>query len=107
MLARVVPAGDAHHGGLCRADPVLRAAFAADADNLVYADAQVISAGRRGRGPAYWLPTRNRCWYAHAQLRVRSRYDVSIAPEDAAALEALLASCPLVPEPVDCALTLN
>ena len=92
-LAWVVPPREAHEHGLCRASAAMRSAFAADPDNWVYAPEPVLSYGRRERGPGAWLPTRNACWYVRAQLRLRIRYGLSITPEDAAAIDRLLALC--------------
>ena len=92
-LDRVVLPEVAHDAGLCARSEVERLAFAADPDNWFYGDLEVLRLGRRGRGPAGWLPTRNACWYAQTQLHLRQRYDLTIPPEDAAALDFVLSRC--------------
>ena len=92
-LGRVVPPAAAHAAGLCAAPPLVRRAFASDPDNWVYAERAVFADGRRGRGPDGWLPTRNACWYARAQLRIRQRYGLTVTEAEARALEALLDRC--------------
>ena len=92
-LAFVVPPREAHEHGLCRAPAAMRAAFAADPDNWVYAPEPVLAYGRRERGPGAWLPTRNACWYVRAHLRLRVRYGLSITPEDAEAIDRILELC--------------
>lgn len=92
-LAWVVPPERAHEHGLCHASPGVRAAFAADPDNWVYAPERVLASGRRERGPGDWLPTRNACWYVRAHLRILTRYGLSIRPEDAEAIDRILELC--------------
>ena len=92
-LGRVVPPAAAHAAGLCAAPPLVRRAFASDPDNWVYAEPAVFADGRRGRGPDGWLPTRNACWYARAQLRIRRRYGLTVTEAEARALDALLDRC--------------
>ena len=92
-LGRVVPPAAAHAAGLCAAPRLVRRAFASDPNNWVYAERAVFADGRRGRGPDGWLPTRNACWYAHTQLRIRQRYGLTVTEAEARALDALLDRC--------------
>ena len=93
LLARVVPAEDAHDTGLCGRPRAQRSAFAADPANWFYGDPVVLRLARRGRGAAHWLPTRNACWYAQTVLALRQRYDLTVSPAEVAALEPVLARC--------------
>ena len=104
-LAWVVPPRLAHDSGLCLASEMLRQAFAADPDNWVYGPVEVFRSARRGRGPGGWMPTRNGCWYAAAQLRIRQRYGLSLTDADAFVLDRMLASCALVGVEPSCELT--
>ena len=82
-LGWVAPPALAHGAGLCHGSVILKHAFAADPDNWIYAPIEVFRSGRRGRGPGGWMPTRNGCWYAAAQLRIRQRYGLSLTDADA------------------------
>ena len=101
-LGWVVPPALAHGAGLCRGSVMLKHAFAADPDNWIYAPVEVFRSGRRGRGPGGWMPTRNACWYAATQLRIRQRYGLSLTDADAFALERMLASCASVGAEASC-----
>ena len=92
-IARVVAAEAGHDAGLCTRSPADREAFATDADNWFYGDRVVLALARRGRGADRWLPTRNVCWYAQTELLVRQRYDLTVSPAEAAALEEVFAGC--------------
>ena len=92
-LGWVVPPEEAHYSGLCWAPESVRRGFAADPDNWVYGPQRVFSDARGSQGPGGWLPTRNRCWFARAQLRIRMRYGLSLTDADAVALQRVLAGC--------------
>ncbi len=102
--ARLVPAAVAHDAGLCRAPPGVRAAFAADPDNVLHLPRSVAALRRylADTGAPVWTPARNRCWYVRAQLRVRRRYDLSVTPAEAAAFDAVLAGCAGAPAAPAC-----
>ena len=42
---------------------------------------------------ADWFPEHNRCWFAGRVLAVKLEYGLSVDPQEAAALEAVLKAC--------------
>jgi hypothetical protein len=71
--------------------------FANDLENLVATDGPT-NAGKGAKDAAAWMPPRAQahCWYATAQVRVKSRYRLSVTPAEKAALRTALESCPSV-----------
>ena len=48
---------------------------------------------RSDRDPAYWVPTRNICWYVARFLATKQRWSLSVDPREADALSDILDVC--------------
>ena len=93
-IEHVVARSEAHDSGMCSRSPAARQRFAEDVENLTLADPTLNRNEKRGRDAAEWQPARNRCWFAATVIHVRRKYDLTIDPREAEALDRLLAECP-------------
>ena len=105
-IEHIVAVSEAHDSGLCPADAETRRRFASDLDNLTLATPALNRYEKVARDAADWLPEHNRCWFAGRELAVKLEYWLSVDPQEAAALEAVLEGCriehvlrPYRPEP--------
>ena len=84
---------EAHDSGLCRADVATRKKFSSDLLNLTLASPALNRHQKHAYDATRWMPTLNRCWFAHRVLQVRLKYRLSIDRREADALERILSSC--------------
>lgn len=101
-IDHVVSLSDAWQKGAADWPVERRIAFANDPLNLLAVD----SALNRQKGDgdaATWLPPNKdfRCEYVAAQVAVKSKYDLWVAPAEADAIERVLSKCPEQALPVD------
>ncbi len=92
-IEHIVARSEAHDSGLCHADAATRRAFSADLLNLTLASPGLNRRIKRDYDAADWMPTLNRCWFAHTVVQVRRKYGLTIDRREAAALERVLAAC--------------
>ena len=92
-IEHVVAVSEAHDSGLCAADAGTRRRFASDLDNLTLATPALNRYEKVARDAADWFPEHNRCWFAGRVLAVKLEYGLSVDPQEAAALEAVLKGC--------------
>ncbi|MFD0437247.1 HNH endonuclease family protein [Streptomyces chartreusis] len=69
--------------------------YANDPENVI-ATGGSTNAGKGAKDAAAWMPPRAEahCWYATAQVRVKTKYRLSVTPAEKAALRTALESCP-------------
>ena len=102
-IEHIVAASEAHDSGLCARDRATRAQFARDLRNLTLASPEVNRFEKPGKDAGEWIPDRNRCWFAGRVLEVKLAYGLTVDRREAAALDAILGSCPSTAmEPVVC-----
>ena len=101
----IVAIAEAHDSGLCAADLETRRSFGRDLDNLTLAS-EALNDEKWSHDAADWSPEHNRCWFAGRVLAVKLEYGLTVDPEEAEALEAILEGCriehvlrPYRPEP--------
>ena len=105
-IEHIIAASEAHDSGLCGRDRRTRARFAQDLRNLTLASPRVNRHHKSGKDAGEWLPARNQCWFAGRVLDVKRAYRLSVDPQEAAALEAVLRECPSTNmEPITCPAT--
>ncbi|GAB3491221.1 HNH endonuclease family protein [Nocardiopsis coralliicola] len=93
QIDHIVPLSLAWRSGAADWERDRRVEFANDPGNLAAVDGPANSA-KGDDGPAEWQPAPDgRCDYAVAYIDVSDRYALTVAPEDAEALEAMLDSC--------------
>ena len=92
-IEHVVSISEAHDSGLCAASADTRRQFARDLDNLTLTTPQLNRYEKIGLDAAEWLPDLNRCWYAKTIIAVRQEYRLTIDPQEADALDAVLGTC--------------
>ena len=102
----IVAVAEAHDSGLCAADAQTRSRFGRDLDNLTLATVTLNRHKKIAKDAAEWKPDHNRCWFAGRVLAVKLEYGLTVDPQEAAALEAMLEGCrieqvlrPYRPEP--------
>ena len=102
----IVAVAEAHDSGLCAADVDTRQRFGRDLDNLTLATVTLNRHKKIAKDAAEWKPDHNRCWFAGRVLAVKLEYGLTVDPQEAAALEAMLEGCrieqvlrPYRPEP--------
>lgn len=66
-----------------------------DPENLI-ATGGSTNAGKGAKDAAAWMPPQAEvhCWYATAQVRVKTKYRLSVTPAEKKALRTALESCP-------------
>lgn len=92
-IEHIVARSEAHDSGLCAAGNETRAAFASDLLNLTLASPSVNRHQKIDKDAAEWLPELNRCWYVDRIIQVRLEYGLTIDRAEAAAIDAVLATC--------------
>ena len=105
----IVAVAEAHDSGLCAAAAETRRRFGRDLDNLTLAPATLNRHEKVAKDVAEWQPKHNLCWFAGRVLAVKLEYGLTVDPQEAAALEAMLEGCriehvlrPYRPEPSPC-----
>ena len=91
-VEHIVAVSEAHDSGLCAADATVKREFASDVLNLTLAS-PTLNRQKGAKDVAEWTPRRNACWYAARTLEVRRKYGLTIDPEEAEAVEAVLSRC--------------
>ena len=91
----LVPLAEATRSGATRWAPARRLAFANDLHNLLAVDGELNSA-KGDDDPAQWLPPwpAARCDYVLVWITVKTRWQLSVDPQERAALSHLLQQCP-------------
>ncbi|MCY4466296.1 MAG: DUF1524 domain-containing protein [Chloroflexi bacterium] len=92
-IEHIVAKSEAHDSGLCGVGAQTRRTFARDLLNLTLASPSVNRNQKIGKDFAEWTPVRNKCWYADAIIKVKSKYRLSVDSREQAALENTLRSC--------------
>ena len=102
----IVALAEAHDSGLCAASPEVRERFGRDLDNLTLASPRMNRHEKVAKDAAEWQPKHNQCWFAGRVLAVKLEYGMTVDPQEAAAVEAMLEGChiedvlrPYRPEP--------
>ena len=91
----VVALGDAWNTGAASWTTQARVNFANDPDNLLAVDGPT-NESKGDQDAASWQPPNlaYRCKYATRQVQVKTKYHLTVTPEEQHALRALLRSCP-------------
>lgn len=95
-IEHIVATSEAHDSGLCAASTEARIAFASDTLNLTLAAPEINRCGNKGKcdlDAAEWLPQRNQCWFVHRIIQVETKYQLSVDPEEAKAIDDVLVNC--------------
>ena len=92
-IEHIVALSEAHDSGLCAADTSTRREFARDQLNLTLASPAVNRYQKGAKDVAEWTPDHNVCWFAARNLAVRQKYDLTIDPREAEAIDSILNSC--------------
>ncbi|MFK0119367.1 HNH endonuclease family protein [Streptomyces sp. NPDC090994] len=95
QIDHVVPLALGWQSGARNLTAEQRLNFANDLENLVATDGPT-NAGKGAKDAAAWMPPRAEvhCWYATAQVRVKTKYRLSVTPSEKTALRTALESCP-------------
>ena len=91
-IEHIVALAEAHNSGMCEHDTQTKRTFGGDLLNLTLADS-VTNRTKSSRDAFDWLPEENKCWFADRVLKVRQEFGLSVDPDEAAALEELIATC--------------
>lgn len=95
-IEHIVAASEGHDSGLCAASDEIRVQFATDLLNLTLADPDINRCnvgGKCGYDAGEWMPEKNQCWFANRILQVKTKYNLSVDINEAAALERVLSNC--------------
>ena len=92
-VEHMIALSEAHDSGMCGRSIAEKARFAGDPLNLTLASPEVNRQQKRHHDAAAWLPEKNACWFAARVVEVRQKYDLTIDPAEAQALEAVLSAC--------------
>ncbi|MFI6688411.1 HNH endonuclease family protein [Streptomyces sp. NPDC050485] len=95
QIDHIVPLALGWQSGARELTAEQRLNYANDPENLIATDGPT-NAGKGAKDAAAWMPPspETHCWYASAQIRVKSKYRLSVAPAEKAALRTALESCP-------------
>jgi|GEM_PF-681068 len=95
QIDHLVPLGLAWQSGARDLTAAQRLNFANDPSNLAATSGRA-NASKGAKDASQWLPPRSNahCWYASAQVRVKTKYRLSVSPAEKKALGQALASCP-------------
>ncbi|MFC7983291.1 HNH endonuclease family protein [Streptomyces sp. NPDC057336] len=95
QIDHVVPLALGWQSGARELTAEQRLNFANDLENLVATDGPT-NAGKGAKDASVWMPPRAEvhCWYATAQVRVKTKYRLSVTPSEKTALRTALESCP-------------
>ena len=92
-IEHIVAKSEAHDSGLCSASKSMKATFASDILNLTLASPSVNRHQKSGKDAAEWMPDRNKCWFAHRVVAVKTKYKLSVDRREMQALENVLSGC--------------
>lgn len=94
QIDHVIPKAWAWRQGAADWDQEKRTQFANDPLNLLAVDGTT-NTSKNDRGPSLWMPPVEsyHCLYAERFVQVLDTYDLSVSPEDHAALQGELSSC--------------
>lgn len=95
QIDHIVPLALGWQSGARELTPEQRLNYANDPENLIATDGPT-NAGKGAKDAAAWMPPRTEahCWYATAQVRVKTKYRLSVTPSEKTALRTALESCP-------------
>ncbi|WP_435057656.1 HNH endonuclease family protein [Streptomyces sp. bgisy060] len=95
QIDHIVPLALGWQSGARELTEKQRLNYANDPDNLISTDGPT-NAGKGAKDAAAWMPPRaeSHCWYATAQVRVKTKYRLSVTPAEKTALRTALESCP-------------
>ncbi|MHC3392812.1 HNH endonuclease family protein [Streptomyces lavendulocolor] len=95
QIDHIVPLALGWRSGARELTAEQRLNYANDPDNLIATDGRT-NAGKGAKDAAAWMPPRAEahCWYATAQVRVKTKYRLSVTPAEKTALRTALESCP-------------
>ncbi|MEU0350795.1 HNH endonuclease family protein [Streptomyces sp. NPDC006237] len=95
QIDHIVPLALGWRSGARELTAEQRLNYANDPENLI-ATGGSTNAGKGAKDAATWMPPRAKahCWYATAQVRVKTKYRLSVTPAEKAALRTALESCP-------------
>lgn len=96
QIEHIVARSEAHDSGMCNATLAERRAFSEDLLNLTLATPVLNGQEKAAYDAADWVPTYNRCWYAHTIVEVKRKYNLTIDRKEADALDKILRDCPEV-----------
>ncbi len=82
-IEHIVATSEAHDSGLCAASAATKSALARDLDNLTLASPSLNRYQKSDKDLSEWLPPQNQCWYVHAVVNVKAKYDLSMDAEEA------------------------
>ena len=92
----LVAVGDAHRSGGWAWPAERKVAFANDLEDPDELNAVegAVNQAKADHGPDRWLPDPSaRCWYVAAYARVKARWDLTVTPQQWAAIERVWAGC--------------
>lgn len=89
----IVALAEAHDSGACSWSRAKKRKFANDLDNLTLATQRMNRYQKKAADAGQWLPPKNRCWFAHTVLQVKSKWGLSVDKKEGAALLAVLKKC--------------
>lgn len=94
-LDHVVPLALGWQSGARELTAAQRLNYANDPANLIAADGPT-NAAKGAKDASVWMPPRAEahCWYATAQVRVKTKYRLAVTPAEKAALRTALDFCP-------------
>ncbi len=93
-IDHLVPLANAYRSGASNWDEVGRERYANDPNNLLSVEDNA-NQEKGDKGPEAWKPPNRavRCSYARRWISVKSEYDLTINPQEKAALRQMLATC--------------
>ena len=93
-IDHLVPLANAHRSGASAWDEAERERYANDPNNLLSVEDNA-NQEKGDKGPEAWKPPNKAIWcsYAGRWIDVKSGYDLSINPQERAALKQMLATC--------------
>ena len=94
-IEHIVAIAEAHESGMCQMERETKRTFAGDILNLTIAAAKV-NLAKSSKDAYDWIPDQNSCWFADRVVQVRQKYGMTVDPDEANALEDILANCETV-----------
>ncbi len=93
-IDHLVPLANAYRSGASNWDEVGRERYANDPNNLLSVEDNA-NQEKGDKGPEAWKPPNRAVWcsYARRWISVKSEYDLTINPQEKAALRQMLATC--------------
>ncbi len=93
-IDHLVPLANAHRSGASQWDEAERERYANDPDNLLSVEDNA-NQEKGDKGPEAWKPPNRAIWcqYARRWIGVKSGYDLTISPQEKAALKQMLSNC--------------